>query len=332
MPNLDHFSLASIPMEKRLAVMKEAFWHKFQVNLAGVGSGAVSFSGSYVDLDTVSIFGGKSSPVSVSRGRDLINRDNTEYFLLSIVKSGGFLYDQRNRAGRVLAGNVGLFHHSEAHSFTKISRSSDLFLKIPCNLIRDRVRNIDDICAADLDSANRLLVPVVSQFASQLLKFDCGETYREMERVLVDLICLMLETRDEMPIDAKARYVLGEMTYQRLLAYMQDNFSDPELTPAKLAVIHHMSVSNLHRIFQLHGKTVSKKLMEIRLAEAHRLLTAPIAEQTRVSIGDVAYRCGFVNQAHFSTRFHEYFGVTPKSVAAHGSPLTSLVAALEEPL
>jgi AraC-like DNA-binding protein len=40
------------------------------------------------------------------------------------------------------------------------------------------------------------------------------------------------------------------------------------------------------------------------------------AGRERINIGEVAYRCGFANQSHFSASYKMRYGVTPTRSAA----------------
>ena len=99
------------------------------------------------------------------------------------------------------------------------------------------------------------------------------------------------------------------MTFDRLHRYLGRHFGDPELSPATVAQANRISVRYLHKVFQARGTTFGHTLIETRLDEARRLLTS---DERRLSIGEIAYRCGFVNQAHFSARYRTRFQQTPR--------------------
>jgi AraC family transcriptional regulator, positive regulator of tynA and feaB len=79
-----------------------------------------------------------------------------------------------------------------------------------------------------------------------------------------------------------------------------------------VARTHKISLRYLQKIFQLNDTTFGRELMDMRLQEAHRLLVTSAKDcDGRVNIGQVAFMCGFSNQAHFSTRYRERFGSAP---------------------
>lgn len=270
-------------------------------------------------LHHISISKKKLTPITIIRHASSIHEDISENFVLSFPMSGSISFRQSGKEGGAMPGQVILFSSSEEFVSASKDNMECMTLKIPSDILRDRVHRVDDLCARP-DMANPLLVPVVSHFAAQLLKFDGGSSAESLERTLLDLICLMMETRGCMPSDLPVRRTLTDITYDRLVNYMRNHLDEPDLSPAKVACAHRMSASNLHRIFQMHGQTFGKLLMQIRLMEAHRLLIAPVARCAgfRRHISDIAFLCGFTNQSHFSARFREYFGTTPRSVLSNG--------------
>jgi len=69
-----------------------------------------------------------------------------------------------------------------------------------------------------------------------------------------------------------------------------------------------ISIRQLERLFRRNLKTTpGRYYLQLRLASARRLLT-----RTNRPISDIAAACGFVSLAHFSSRYHAAFGVSPR--------------------
>lgn len=274
------------------------------------------------------LFASKFNHISVSRMRtsSIMTKRNAadskedpcEYFNFVFPKAGAIHFDRGKKEGAIHTWQPSLFHSAETRRFSYSEDFVGVMLTMPCDILRERVRGIDDLCSRP-DIANPMLIPVVAKFAGQLLMFDGGESEARLEDALLDLVCLMIETRGAAPSELPMRRALVDVTYERILTYMRGHFRDPNLTPAKVAEGHRMSLRTLHHIFHMHGSTFGQTLLEIRLTEAHHLLSMLVERDKRPAIGEIAYRCGFVNQAHFSARFREHFGVTPRSVVAAGS-------------
>jgi len=75
-------------------------------------------------------------------------------------------------------------------------------------------------------------------------------------------------------------------------------------------VASHMKVTTSHlrrKITALTGQTPAAYIMKIRLSNAKRLLD----KHPDMPISEVAYRCGFSDQAHFSHAFQKAFNISP---------------------
>lgn len=96
--------------------------------------------------------------------------------------------------------------------------------------------------------------------------------------------------------------------------YIHLHISDPELTASRVATQCSMSLRYLHLIFQDHpeafnGKTFRRYVRDRRLTQAWHWLRSQGARNT--SIAQIAFKCGFVSDAHFCRAFRERFGQTP---------------------
>jgi two-component system response regulator YesN len=82
-----------------------------------------------------------------------------------------------------------------------------------------------------------------------------------------------------------------------------DRITIPELT-AKTTVGKNL----IHLVFRkTQNKTIIRFQLEKRMEEACRIL-----EEGRKTISQIAYKCGYREQANFSSDFKKVYGVTPK--------------------
>lgn len=102
----------------------------------------------------------------------------------------------------------------------------------------------------------------------------------------------------------------GTPVFQRVTAYIAEHLADPELGVASIAAANFVSTRYLQAIFKDHGTTVSAWIRERRLAGVRRALSDPMLAER--SIGELAERGGFADQAHFSRLFRVAFGESPK--------------------
>jgi len=98
----------------------------------------------------------------------------------------------------------------------------------------------------------------------------------------------------------------------RILNYMDEQYTDCELTPERIAKANGISMRYLHRLFQQSGTTVCKWIWEHRLKATRQDLLNPTMSKMRIS--EIAFRRGFNDPAHFSRSFRERFGISPSKL------------------
>jgi AraC-like DNA-binding protein len=84
-----------------------------------------------------------------------------------------------------------------------------------------------------------------------------------------------------------------------------------EITPARIAAAHGVSVRTVYRAFEPTGDTVGALVRTRRLARARRELSAGGAP-----ISLIAARWGFADSSHFSRAFKAYYGCSPTDYRA----------------
>lgn len=94
---------------------------------------------------------------------------------------------------------------------------------------------------------------------------------------------------------------------EKILAAIERRYEDERFSVAQLSRGLGLSRSQLHRrLHALQQPSASALIRAARLRRAETLL-----RQTRLSITEVAYRCGFRSAAYFAQCFREDFGMTP---------------------
>ena len=140
----------------------------------------------------------------------------------------------------------------------------------------------------------------------------------------IDLIVASLAERmaQEVP-----RSIHGNVTVQRAKAYVETHLGDPSLDPPQLAAAMGLSLRRLQELFHERGRHISDYIWERRLEVAAKRLTDPAC--AHLSVGMLAYACGFSSQAHFARRFKDRYDVSPREYRqAHTQDLRSVATAL----
>jgi AraC-like DNA-binding protein len=100
----------------------------------------------------------------------------------------------------------------------------------------------------------------------------------------------------------------GLTLFDRVVAYIEHAFDDPELSPVSVAAALRISVRYLHLLFAQRGHTTAGWIRERRLTYCREALANA---DSSLSVTDVALQAGFTDPSHFSRVFRHRFGMAP---------------------
>ena len=110
---------------------------------------------------------------------------------------------------------------------------------------------------------------------------------------------------DAFPEEQYREETADQATITALCAYMEAHYQET-LTLDELCEVEHVSQSSLLRLFtRVLGITPYKYLESVRVEHARKQLIRGDAPS------EVAFRCGFTNQSHFTRVFAAFTGITP---------------------
>lgn len=124
----------------------------------------------------------------------------------------------------------------------------------------------------------------------------------------IDLIRAVVTTglgRDDL-----AREPLNHTLLQRVMAYLRLHLAEHDLTAARIAAEHHVSVRQLYLTLARAGISLGDWIRVERLEECKRELASPAHQY--MTIEAIACRWGFASAPHFSRVFKAAYGVCPR--------------------
>jgi AraC-like DNA-binding protein len=110
--------------------------------------------------------------------------------------------------------------------------------------------------------------------------------------------------------EPRARSMLNQAMYARIVEYILLHLVEPSLTPERIAAAHNISLRHLYRLWSHNQIGIAEWIILERLARAAAALTDE--RQRWTSIWAIASSLGFRDAAHFSRRFRATYGVTPR--------------------
>ncbi len=234
-------------------------------------------------------------------------------FAIVLPTRGKEFYEQRGRHGEVAPGGCLILSSGDGYRMEIPDQTQNVTLKIPADCLREIYPRIDSTCARG-DIANSRFVPIVAQFALEGLRLSpqCSQEQRDRaEQVLLDLLYLMLDVPTG--LDVAASQSVSDLLFQDLMNFIAWNFHIPSLSPEDAAKDRRVSTRYVHKLFKAHDTTFCRELLVARLHHAQKLLLDRQRGQSKMrTIAEVAYTCGFSSQSHFSIRYKDEFGRSPR--------------------
>ncbi len=269
-----------------------------------------------VMLSSLTIHRIESDPVTIMRRDEDILADHVFDVLLHLQLEGIAQITQGGKTFVLGPDALAIVPGGIPYSVNYPEKGSKIILRIPHRVFYERVlgREVCDFGATVLSGGG--LVPVVIKLLESLTlgkKDDLNdiEQYTLAESFLA-LVGAVARSRSKLA--GKDGEKSHSARVYRILSYLEEHFSDHELTPTKIAEANFVSVRHLHGLFQQCGTTVSKWIWDRRLKAGREDLLDPT--MASLTICEIAYRRGFNDSTHFSRAFKERFGLSPGQLRA----------------
>jgi AraC-like DNA-binding protein len=174
-------------------------------------------------------------------------------------------------------------------------------LRLPVDAVR---RASGNLRASPLhDMVQRQIVDVTTraaQLSADISAADVGEATTQLGRALIASAAC---------IDSHAREALAESLLTRILTFVDQHLTEPDLTAARIAVEHNISVRHLYALCAAGGISLEQRIIIRRLHGARTDLASPVGRHR--TIAATARAWGFTNPAHFHRRFSQAYQITP---------------------
>ena len=97
----------------------------------------------------------------------------------------------------------------------------------------------------------------------------------------------------------------------RIAQYVREHLADPDLSAARIAAAHGISVRHLYVVLSRSGISLGDWIRTRRLAECRRELAGPNGRLR--TIAAIGRSWGFVDATHFSKVFKQAYGISPRA-------------------
>jgi len=243
-----------------------------------------------------------------------------ESIIFHLQLSGASIQIQDNRRVALRPGDLVCTDSTRPLEAQLFGEFAQLLVHAPRSLIVSSFGPTERFTCQDLKRAT----PVGLMLASFLTSIDAvlddvsDQAAENLSMIAISLINATLADTIAATVD-RASWT-KQATLYRAQNFIQQNFRNPDLTPTMVATGLKLSVRYLQTLFRDLGKTPSDYLWECRLKGGKRDLENPALRG--LSISEIAWRNGFVDLSHFSSRFRQMYGITPRIVRMQTSAIS----------
>lgn len=286
----------------RKVICEAIFELEFDAPARGLDASLSQYEIGAVKLSSVSI----GSAHEVIRSREAISRNVQPRFNLNYIRRGSWRVEHCGREIDLCAGELILLDNRQPYSVKAVHGADHISVHLPVEWLRCWIPNPDEAVARPI----RLGTPWRAALAASL---DDAPLLADMPPGTNDLCAEQIAGALALALGPSRTQNTSHtrLIFLRIQRAMREAFHDHALDAAGVAAAIGISTRYLHKILAREGATYGRELIRIRLERASTMLRD--ARFNALSVAEVAWRCGFSDQSHFSKRFREAFSQTPGS-------------------
>lgn len=251
-----------------------------------------------------------SSAQSVQRTSSLISRSSDDCFLVSIQTKGVGVVRQDGRDAVLAPGDFALYDSSRQYELLFEHDFEQIVLKLSGESLRNAVRDTQSLTASKVSGASgagHLLINMLKTLRDDISSLQPASALAVSDGIKSILVAGLqtLPHANRQSVSNLAEFHMG-----RIKSLVEANLSEADLSVAFVAEQLGLSSGHIHRLFKDEATSLSHYIWNKRLEACSRDLIDP--RQSGSSVGEIAYRRGFNDAAHFSRAFRKRFGCSPR--------------------
>ncbi|MDZ3991063.1 helix-turn-helix domain-containing protein [Pseudomonas sp. Teo4] len=255
----------------------------------------------------------RSSQLGYSRSKAQVGQDQDAFYLVTVPSRCDVHFEQ---GGHQLSCSPGGFivERGDAPYRFHYGAQNDLWvLKLPERAFMGHLRGhqrYTRFCFDANQGLGRIFVEQLDLCARHFDSSPDAARHLLLEQAVSTLVLALQQ--DERVLGSEGSN-LSTLHLSRVEHYVRQHLGDPDLTPQAIATACGLSLRYLHKLFASTPYTLGEWVRQQRLEAVHRQLRDP---HCLMSIGELAFRWGFADQAQFTRAFRQQFGCTAREVRA----------------
>lgn len=257
------------------------------------------------DLGALTLLEFRNTDAAYTRSPGQLRRDGADHLWVQLVRGGTVMGAGGDRSIAMGAGAAGVCDLGKAAAQSSHAISARAFL-VPRDAFGGKP--LDDLHAGVAGGSR---FDLLDDYFTWLMTVEVRSPATAAARApaaVAEVVSACFRPVER--VGEQAAAVLSSLTLARAQRFIAAHAGDPALALASICRAAGVSRATLYRLFAPHGG-VAAYVWTARLEAARRALSDPAG---REDIGQVAARHGFATAQHFSRRFREHYGFSPRNL------------------
>lgn len=306
------FDTKQISPDDRAELIRDTIWNTVvKVNITHVDDPSrIRATGRIRNLGRISICSVRSNATTIQRTARLARDDLEPSLFLGLQISGSSMVIQDGRQATLEPGDLALYDTTKPYTLLNDNGIHQHFFRIPREHLALPIDTITAITAIRFGH-DHPVASIASSYFAQLAHEQAVLDDRSadtLDRPSIELLRAMIASRSQrehLIVDT-----MRDTLVLRILEYARTHLADPNLTAARLAAEHHISIRQLYTVLARADICLGDWIRTQRLERCRQELAAPAARHR--TIAAIARRWAFKDATHFSRAFRDAYGMSPR--------------------
>ncbi len=247
---------------------------------------------------------------TLERTNQNIAKFDQEYYTFGRPISGPLFFEQKDKQFTVEPGCLVLLNQTTAYRATTDDCYHAFSISIPKKLLLQRTPHLGSFYKIEVGEKSprgQLLANFAKYMTDGMANWSEREAMSLREQMLDLIVLLMINERNDYSSAYETSVKAAHR--ERAMSYIKHHHRDPALGPKTIAAACGISLSYLHKIFNIVDLQLENVIYSLRLESARNSLLDPT--DCDKTVQQIAFKAGFNHPSHFSRLFKEKYGMTP---------------------
>ncbi|MEV4076846.1 helix-turn-helix domain-containing protein [Nonomuraea fuscirosea] len=263
----------------------------------------------------------RATAVTLRRTERLAREDEEPAVTLGVQMTGSSMVVQNGRECVLGPGDCAVFESVAPYTLLFDEGVDHRFIRFPRAALALPDRSLRDVTAVPLGSGNPIARLAFTYFSQLAVADELHQGVHADAAVQPSVELLRAVLTSQHGDSGLAKAPLEATLSLRVTRYIREHLADRDLSAARIAAAHDISVRHLYAVLSRSGISLGDWIRTRRLAECRRELAGPDGRLR--TIAAIGRSWGFADATHFSKVFKQTYGISPRAWREQNHPRAS---------